>query len=112
MSDNVNEKQVPELVAVVAAMTSENLMELWESIEENEGPQQVVPKLFKVHEPICGLLDSLKTMFAVDAAQAGQEGFVQFQDSWNEKHNSVMEELREQFERLADDYGLREGEEE
>jgi hypothetical protein len=108
MNESVNEKQVPELVQVVAAMTSENLMELWESIEQDEGPREIVPKLFKVHDPICSLLDSLKTMFACDAAQHGQEGFVQFQDSWSEKHSSVIEELREQFDRLAEDYGLSE----
>jgi hypothetical protein len=104
-----NKQQVPELVQVVAAMVSENIMGVWEAIDQGDGPHDTVVALHKIHQPVCSLLDSLKTVFAMEAASAGV--FDDFRKDWIETEESVTQELHDQFNRLAAEYGIAPGQE-
>lgn len=96
--------QVPVTIKVVATMVSENLMDLWEIIDNNGKPSETLRALKRVHDPVCKLIDSLESMRVMtDMMQAMQEGRPALDTK--EEDKEIAEELVEQYDRVREEIG-------
>lgn len=101
--DSMDTPEVKDMVQVVsrrlAKATSENLMELWEQLEDEEAtPRELYITLCKIHDPICDICSKISFSAKIIQSTTGRNPLEGTKEEINEA-------LNEQMQRITDDEG-------